>query len=100
MAAGVGIPAGTNTGADAHEFSGIFDMSGLLRRQEKGDFALKSHEIGFDMRKEAARVNLEDKYILLGLQGHNMAGGVISAFRGDRGGQWLLYQPNIPPGTS
>jgi len=80
MTSGVGIPAGTNTGADAHEFSGIFNVSGLLRQQSNGDFALKSREAGFETKKEAARVDLEEKYIILGLQAQNMAGGIISAF--------------------
>jgi hypothetical protein len=93
MVAGVGIPAGTNKEAGGHEFSGIFDLSGLLRRSNNGDFALKASDPGWVMRKQAARVELEDKYIMLGLQAHNFAGGVIDVFRGDRGGQWLIYQP-------
>jgi len=33
--------------------------------------------------------------IVMGLQAHNMVAGVISYFAADRGGQWLLYQPEI-----
>ena len=30
------------------------------------------------------------------LQAGDYSCGVIGAFAADRGGQWLLYQPNIP----
>jgi hypothetical protein len=94
MTAGVGIPAGTNNVAGSHEFSGVVDLSGFLRRSNNKEFALKSSDPGFEMRKQAALVGLEDKYFLLGLQSHNFVGGVIDVFRGDRGGQWLIYQPD------
>jgi len=34
--------------------------------------------------------------ILVGLQASNFACGVIGAFQADRGGQWLVYKPNLP----
>jgi len=95
MVAGVGIPAGVNTSPRAHEFSGLFDMSGLLRKDGK-DFALEASDSGFRKREEDAKVGINDKYIMVGLQSHNFDGGVIGTFGGDRGGQWLCYQPNIP----
>lgn len=96
MASGVGIPAGTNCGARAHEFSGLFDMSGLLRKAEDGKFALSASDSGLHKRKNDKMTKINDKTILLGLQAHNMACGVIKYFGADRGGQWLLYQPAIP----
>ena len=34
--------------------------------------------------------------ILMNLQAGNYRCGVIEAFQTDRGGQWLMYRPNIP----
>lgn len=96
MQAGVGIPKGVNIGADAHEFSGIFDLSGLLHRTSSGSFALKASDSGEEKRKEDAKVDIEDKYILLNLQCQNMAGGIIDVFNLDRGGQMLIYKPDLP----
>ena len=30
------------------------------------------------------------------VQAHNYKAGIVKTFRGDRGGQWLAYQPDIP----
>jgi hypothetical protein len=95
MLAGVGIPAGVNTGAQAHEFSGIADLSGLLAH-DGGNFHLDVDDTGYNKRIADRGVAINDKLILLGLQSHNFNGGVIGKYHGDRGGQWLAYQPNIP----
>ena len=100
--AGVGVPAGTacfdgeKFDADAHEFSGLFDMSGLLRKDDSGEFAMSASDTGAAKHENNALVEINDKYVLVGLQAGNLACGVIGAFQADRGGQWLLYQPNIP----
>ncbi|KAI0559925.1 hypothetical protein FGB62_130g028 [Gracilaria domingensis] len=96
MVNGVGIPAGTNCGPKAHEFSGLFDMSGLLRMDEDGKFAISASDSGMEKRMNDKMTKINDKVILLGLQAHNMACGVIKYFGADRGGQWLLYQPALP----
>jgi hypothetical protein len=95
MTEGVGIPKGTNCEANAHEFSGIFDMSGLIRKQD-GEYMLSASDEGHHKRKQDKKVNINDKTIIIGLQAHNMYCGVIEAFQADRGGQWLLYNPHIP----
>jgi len=94
MLANVGVPAGTNSGANSHEFSGVADLSGLLVKQS-GTFILKASDPGYKQVNLAKTVDINDKLILIGLQAHNLAGGVISTFGADRGGQWLLYQPRI-----
>merc|ERR1711988_973724 len=73
---------------------GVTDLSGLLKK-ENGAFALKTSDSGFTRNNLAATVSINDKLLLIGLQGHNLRGGVISKFNADRGGQWLLYQPRI-----
>lgn len=95
MAAGVGIPKGTSTGAKAHEFSGVFDLSGMLLRKGKG-WEIDDDDDGYKKRRADAKVDINDKYIMLALQASNMGGGVIGTFNADRGGQWLCYQPDIP----
>jgi hypothetical protein len=95
MVGGVGIPSGTSCGAGSHEFSGVFDMSGLLRKVN-GAWALKASDDGHAKRANDALVNINDKMILIGLQAHNMYCGIINAFQSDRGGQWLVYQPKLP----
>jgi hypothetical protein len=98
MMAGVGIPAGVSSGPNSHEFSGIHDMSGLLKRKDgkKGKWELSADDEGHRKRAADRDVSINDKTIFIGLQAHNFASGVIEAFEGDRGGQWLAYQPNIP----
>lgn len=97
MSAGVGVPAGTSCKASAHEFSGVFDMSGLLRKNKNGcGFRLSAFDTGYEKRKHDRLVSINEKYIIVGLQAHNLACGVIKWFAADRGGQWLLYQPDIP----
>ena len=39
---------------------------------------------------------LSYRYVIMTLQAGDWACGVLGAFAADRGGQWLLYQPNIP----
>lgn len=100
--AGVSVPAGTachdgeKWKADSHEFSGLFDLSGLLRKDEDGNFAMSADDTGAAKIANNALVDVNDKNILIGLQAGNLACGVIGAFQADRGGQWLMYQPNIP----
>lgn len=95
MVEGVGIPAGVSCNAESHEFSGLFDMSGLLRKMD-GKFALSTSDSGFEKRKNDMMTKINDKIILVGLQAHNYYCGVIKYFGADRGGQWLLYQPALP----
>lgn len=94
MLAGVGVPAGVNSGAKGHEFSGVADLSGLLKKQG-GAFVLKASDVGHQMQAAAKSVPIDEKLLLIGLQAHGFAGGIISDFAADRGGQWLLYQPRM-----
>lgn len=94
MRAGVGIPAGSNLYTASHEFSGIVDLSGMLYKVGN-DFYLGESYKGYEKRAAEALVPINSKYILLGLQAHNMVGGIVYLQSADRGGQWLLYQPSI-----
>jgi len=65
--AGVGIPKGTlcfdgeKYKADAHEFSGLFDLSGLLRKDDSGAFVLSASDTGAAKRASDAGVAINDK---------------------------------------
>jgi len=115
MAAGVGIPATSSGGGGSHEFSGVIDLSGMLakkgskklrktkkagkkgkkgKKEKEGDFLINAHD-GEARRMAEHLVPINDKLIALGLQSHNLNSGVVSAFKADRGGQVLVYQPDI-----
>eukprot|EP00928_Gymnodinium_smaydae_P006236 TRINITY_DN12184_c0_g1_i2.p1 TRINITY_DN12184_c0_g1~~TRINITY_DN12184_c0_g1_i2.p1 ORF type:complete len:257 (+),score=47.25 TRINITY_DN12184_c0_g1_i2:517-1287(+) len=94
MLAKVGVPAGSNTDVNSHEFSGVEDLSGFFVKSD-GAFTLKAADAGYKRRDLARTVAMNDKLILIGLQSHNLNSGLIKAFNADRGGQWLLWQPRL-----
>jgi len=93
--AGVGVPAGSNGYAGTHEFSGIYDLTGFLYKED-GDFHVKSSDRGVMKRRADALVPINEHYILKGLQAHNYRAGPIASNGLDRGGQWLIYKPTLP----
>jgi len=58
------------------------------------DFMISAHD-GEAKRMAEHKVSINDKLIALGLQAHNHNSGIIEAFKADRGGQVLVYQPDI-----
>lgn len=92
----VGVPKGTACGPTSHEFSGLFDLSGLLLKLSDGEFVMSATDNGQVKRASDRQVAINDKLIYVGLQAASMACGVIEAFQADRGGQWLVYQPELP----
>eukprot|EP00628_Pelagophyceae_sp_CCMP2097_P038960 CAMPEP_0184243318 /NCGR_PEP_ID=MMETSP0977-20130417/156_1 /TAXON_ID=483370 /ORGANISM="non described non described, Strain CCMP2097" /LENGTH=857 /DNA_ID=CAMNT_0026548577 /DNA_START=90 /DNA_END=2663 /DNA_ORIENTATION=- len=92
----VGVPAKTNAGlGNGHEFSGSFDLSGVLARDAAGNFIASS---GNGMSKRAADMSatINDKTIAFGLQAHSLSAGIINTFSGDRGGQIYIGKPKLP----
>merc|ERR1712038_865813 len=57
-------------------------------------FAISAHD-GAAKRAAEFMVPINEKLLVLGLQSHNLFAGPVRAFKADRGGQVLLYQPNI-----
>ena len=119
----VGIPATSNDGGGSHEFSGVIDLSGMLAKKDRrrtrktksvktpkapknptpaptpapepeSDFMISAHD-GAAKRMAEHMIPINEKLIVLGLQAHNLDSGVVKAFKADRGGQVLLYQPKI-----
>ena len=80
----VGIPAGTACGASSHEFSGIFDLSGLLLKDENGEFVVSASDTGVAKRAADAMVDINDKNIVINLQAGNLHCGIIETFKLDR----------------
>jgi len=95
MLSGVGVPARTNPGAGGHEFSGATDLSGMLAKDANGNF-IATAGVGATKRQAERMVNINNKTIAFGLQAHNLAGGIIHAMSGDRGGQLYAYTPSLP----
>ncbi len=67
MAAGVGIPKGVacfdgeKYTSTSHEFSGVFDASGLLRKDILGNFMISASDIGAVKRANDRAVPINDK---------------------------------------
>ena len=95
MQAGVGVPAGTNPSAGSHEFSGVTDLSGMLKKDANGNF-IATAGVGATKRTAERNTAINDKIIAFGLQAHNLNGGIIAAMSGDRGGQVYAYKPHLP----
>lgn len=95
MQAGVGIPMTSNEAAGAHEFSGVFDLSGLLR-MENGEYTFSASDPGYVKRAEEKKVLINDKLILINVQASNMNDRIMVEFGADTGGQVMIYQPMIP----
>jgi hypothetical protein len=99
MKAGVGIPKTSNPAADAHEFSGIFDLSGLLHKESSKNgtaFTFRSTDPGYVKRAAEKKVLFNDKYIMINVQASNMNGRILVHFGADTGGQVMIYRPRLP----
>lgn len=92
----VSIPKGTWSRATGHEFSGVFDMSGFFAKNEDGSYIIGAADTGAAKRKADRSVAINDKLIMVNVQGHTQAGGLFAAYQLDRGGQIYLYQPELP----
>lgn len=94
MKAGVSVPAGTWSRATSHEFSGVFDLTGLLHRDEaSGLFTVSATDTGVAKRAADRMVDINDKLIMVNLQAHSQNSGLLEAFQLDRGGQIYMIKP-------
>ena len=88
MMSKVGIPSGVNPGSGSHEFSGVIDLSGMLKQTTPGTYDFADHTTtGVDKHTAEAATSIDDKSIVVGLQSHNYVSGIINYLAGDRGGQ-------------
>ena len=92
---GVGVPATASGSPNTHEFSGVIDLSGMLAKDSTGAYLATAGD-GKSRLDANAEVWINDKYIAMGLQAHDHWGGVIAAYKGDRGGAIYVYQPDLP----
>jgi hypothetical protein len=93
MLNGVSVPAGTFTAALAHEFSGVFDLSGLLVRDESGAFVLSAEGTGAAKRAADRLLDINDKLIMVNVQAQSQSSGFLESFQLDRGGQLYMIKP-------
>ena len=56
---------------------------------------MNSRHPGFKRIMEEKKVHINDKNIVLVVQAHNLFAGQFDFFNTDRGGQWMLYQPDV-----
>ena len=89
----VAVPAGSAGSPNTHEFSGVIDISGMLAKDSSGNYIASAGD-GHSKRAAEAMVPIDEKMIAFGLQAHSINKGVISALRGDRGGQVFAYKPS------
>jgi len=100
IAAQVGIPAGTNANPTSHEFSGTLDLSGMLTTDLRGNYLFSASDDGYVKHDAEMATYINDKTLVIGLQGHSLTGGVNFILAADRGGQWLAYQPSLAGGDA
>ena len=65
----------------------------MLAKDASGKY-IASAGNGRSKRMAEAMVPIDEKMIVFGLQAHSINKGVISALRGDRGGQIYAYKPS------
>lgn len=93
-AGGVGIPAGTWRRATSSEFSGITDLTGLLKKGANGEYLVHANTPYKRVAAEMA-FPMNEHLISFGLQQHSINAGIVYELHADRGGQIYMYQPNI-----
>lgn len=99
LLAGVGAVAGSVNKPNAHEFSGAFDLSGLLHKGEDGAFSLAYPMPPGKKRELDLATPVNEKKMVISLQGHSNLGGQAKHFHSDRISQLLMWQPSIPGGN-
>ena len=67
----------------------------MLAKDASGAFVCAAHD-GECKRTMDKSMPVNEKTIIFGLQAHSYVGGVIQAFRGDRGGQIYAMTPTLP----
>jgi len=96
IVAGVSAIEGAVSRADGHEFSGGFDLSGLLHKDADGKFSLAYPAPPGEKRRLDSATPINEKTMLVSLQAHSNLGATVPSFYSDRISQVLMFQPNIP----
>jgi len=94
--ASVSSVAGVHGRATSHEFSGAFDLSGLLRKDAAGNFELTVGDVTGKKRVLEAATPINEKIIAVNLQAHSNNAGWADTFKTDRVAQVLAYKPKVP----
>ena len=92
--AGATALAGAFSEAGTNEFSGSWDVTGMVTRKDNGSFYSKKELSGSGMQDVADMVALEDHTYVGVVQARPESGGQVEEIIGDAGGQVFMFEMN------
>ena len=92
--AGAAALAGAFSAAGTNEFSGSWDVTGMVTRKDDGSFYSKEELSGSGMQDVADTVDIEDHTYIGVVQARPESGGQVEEIGGDAGGQVFMFEMN------
>ena len=92
--AGAAAMAGAFSEAGTNEFSGSWDVTGMVTRKDDGTFYSKKELSGSGMQDVADMVAIEDHTYVGVVQARPESGGQVEDISGDAGGQLFMFDMN------
>ena len=92
--AGAAALAGAFSAAGTNEFSGSWDVTGMVTRKDDGSFYSKEELSGSGMQDVADTVDIEDHTYIGVVQARPESGGQVEDIGGDAGGQVFMFEMN------
>ena len=90
--AGAAALAGAFSAAGTNEFSGSWDVTGMVTRKDDGSFYSKEELSGSGMQDVADKVHIEDHTYVGVVQARPESGGQVEEIGGDAGGQVFMFE--------
>ena len=92
--AGAAALAGAFSAAGTNEFSGSWDVTGMVTRKDDGSFYSKEELSGSGIQNVADTVDIEDHTYIGVVQACPESGGQVEDIGGDAGGQVFMFEMN------
>ena len=92
--AGAAALAGAFSAAGTNEFSGSWDVTGMVTRKDDGSFYSKKELSGSGMQDVADTIHIEDHTYIGVVQARPESGGQVEDIGGDAGGQVFMFEMN------
>ena len=92
--AGAAALAGAFSAAGTNEFSGSWDVTGMVTRKDDGSFYSKEELSGSGMQDVADTVDIEDHTYIGVVQARPESGGQVEEIGEDAGGQVFMFEMN------
>ncbi|HZW01496.1 MAG TPA: hypothetical protein VFF55_08000, partial [Candidatus Deferrimicrobium sp.] len=93
---GISAYGGTFSKATSTEFSGTWDITGLVAQNEDGSFYMMDEMAGTGQQDVAGSMPLAD-HVLIGVVQHKgESGGAVAEIQGDQGGQLFAFNLALP----